>query len=180
MPHPLPWYVAGPLIGLMVPLLLLVGNKAFGFSSNFRHVCAALAPCGIEFFQHDWKRVGSWNLTFLVGAFTGAALAAHFAPPTVQISARTIDTLRALGVREFAGLAPHDVFTWASLLTLRGFICIVGGGFLVGFGTAYAGGCTSGHAIAGLADRQLASLIAVCGFFAGGLATTYFILPRIL
>jgi hypothetical protein len=112
--------------------------------------------------------------------FTGAALAAHFAPPTVQISARTIEALRALGVRDFAGLAPQDLFTWASLLTLRGFICIILGGFLVGFGTAYAGGCTSGHAIAGLADRQLASLIAVCGFFAGGLTTTYLLLPRIL
>jgi hypothetical protein len=164
----------------MVPALLLVGNKAFGISSNFRHVCAALAPCGIEFFQHDWKRIGLWNVTFLAGVFTGAALAAHFAPPTVQISARTIEALRALGVRDFAGLAPLDLFTWASLLTLRGFICIVLGGFLVGFGTAYAGGCTSGHAIAGLADRQLASLIAVCGFFAGGLTTTYWLLPRIL
>jgi hypothetical protein len=180
MPHPLPWWIAGPLIGFMVPVLLLVGNKAFGISSNLRHVCAALAPCGIEFFQHDWKRIGLWNVTFLAGVLTGAALAASFAPPTVQISARTIDTLRALGVRDFAGLAPLDIFTWASLLTLRGFVCVVVGGFLVGFGTAYAGGCTSGHAIAGLADRQLASLIAVCGFFAGGLAATYFILPRIL
>lgn len=180
MLHPLPWYIAGPLIGLMVPALLLVGNKAFGVSSNFRHVCAALAPCGVEFFQHDWKRAGLWNVVFLGGAFTGAALAAHVAPPTVQISARTIEALRAIGVREFAGLAPLDIFTWSSLLTLRGFTCIVVGGFLVGFGTAYAGGCTSGHAIAGLADRQLASLIAVCGFFAGGLATTYFILPRLL
>jgi uncharacterized membrane protein YedE/YeeE len=180
MPHPLPWYVAGPLIGVMVPALLLVGNKAFGISSSFRHVCAALAPCGLEFFQHDWKRIGLWNVTFLAGVFVGAAAAAQFAPPTVQISARTIETLRALGVRDFAGLAPPDIFTWASLLTLRGFLCIVAGGFLVGFGTAYAGGCTSGHAIAGLADRQLASLIAVCGFFAGGLTTTYLILPVIL
>ena len=180
MLHPLPWYIAGPLVGLIVPALLVAGNKAFGISSNFRHICAAVAPCGLEFFRHDWKRTGLWNLTFLAGVCTGAALAAHVAPPTVQISARTIEALRGLGVHDFAGLAPHDVFTWASLLTFRGFICVVVGGFLVGFGTAYAGGCTSGHAIAGLADGQLASLIAVCGFFAGGLATTYFILPRIL
>jgi uncharacterized membrane protein YedE/YeeE len=180
MPHPLPWYIAGPLIGLTVPALLVVGNRAFGISSNFRHICAALAPCGIEYFQHDWKRVGLWNVTFLAGVFAGAALAAHFAPPTVAISARTVEALRAIGVRDFAGLAPADVFGWASLLTLRGFVCVVVGGFLVGFGTAYAGGCTSGHAIAGLADLQVASLVAVCGFFAGGLATTYFILPRLL
>ena len=180
MPHPLPWYIAGPLIGLIVPALLIAGNKAFGISSNFRHICAAVAPCGLDFFQHDWKRPGLWNLVFLGGVCAGAALAAHVAPPTVQISPRTIDALRAIGVRDFTGLAPHDIFTWASLLTLRGFVCIVVGGFLVGFGTAYGGGCTSGHAIAGLADRQLASFIAVCGFFAGGLATTFFILPGIL
>ena len=180
MPHPLPWYIAGPLIGLVVPALLLIGNKQFGISSNFRHICAAVAPCGIEFFGHDWKRAGRWNMTFLAGLFAGAALAAYFAPPTIQISARTIDALRAIGVREFSGLAPHDVFAWSALLTLRGFVCIVVGGFLVGFGTAYAGGCTSGHAIAGLADRQLASLLAVCGFFAGGLTTTWLILPRLL
>lgn len=158
LPHPLPWYIAGPLIGLTVPALLLVGNKAFGVSSNFRHLCAAVAPCGIEFFRHDWKRSGLWNLVFLAGVFVGAALAWRMAPPGHP-------------------LAPPEIFSFSALLTLRGFVSIVVGGFLVGFGTAYAGGCTSGHAIAGLADRQIASLVAVCGFFAGGLATTYLLLP---
>jgi len=178
MPHPLPWYVAGPLIGLTVPALLLVGNKAFGVSSNFRHVCAAVAPCGIDFFSHDWKRLGLWNLTFLAGVFVGAAIAAWLArPEVVHVSARTIADLQTIGIHDFTGLAPREIFTWSALATLRGFTAIVVGGFLVGFGTAYAGGCTSGHAIAGLADRQLASLVAVCGFFAGGLAATYLLLP---
>ena len=180
MMHPLPWYIAGPLIGLVVPALLLIGNKAFGISSNLRHICAAVAPCGIEFFRHDWKKAGLWNLTFLAGVFVGAAIAARVAPPPVAISSQTIDALRAIGVHEFTGLAPHDVFGWSSLLTLRGFVCVIVGGFLVGFGTAYAGGCTSGHAITGLADAQLASLIAVLGFFAGGLMMTFLLLPRIL
>ena len=180
MPHPLPWYIAGPLIGLVVPALLLIGNKGFGISSNFRHICAAIAPCGIEFFRHDWKKVGLWNLVFLAGVFTGATIAARVAPPPVQIAAHTVDALRALGVHDFTGLAPREVFAWSSLLTLRGFVCVIVGGFLVGFGTAYAGGCTSGHAIAGLADGQLASLVAVLGFFAGGLTTTFLLLPRIL
>jgi hypothetical protein len=180
MPHPLPWYIAGPLIGLVVPALLLLGNKAFGISSNFRHICAAVVPGRIEFFSHDWKKTGLWNLVFLSGVFVGAMIAAMVAPPPVQISAHTVDALRAIGVHDFSGLAPHDVFAWSSLLTLRGFLCIIVGGFLVGFGTAYAGGCTSGHAIAGLADGQLPSLLAVIGFFAGGLATTFLLLPRIL
>jgi uncharacterized membrane protein YedE/YeeE len=178
MPHPLPWYVAGPLIGLTVPLLLLIGNKAFGVSSNFRHICAAIAPCGIEFFSHDWKRLGRWNLIFLAGIFVGAALAAWLAPPdAVHLSPRAVADLQAIGIHDFTGIAPREIFTWPALGTLRGFMAIVVGGFLVGFGTAYAGGCTSGHAIAGLADRQVASLVAVCGFFAGGLAATYVLLP---
>jgi hypothetical protein len=178
MPHPLPWYVAGPLIGLTVPVLLLIGNKAFGVSSNFRHVCAAVAPCGIEFFSHDWKRLGLWNLIFLAGIFAGAALAAWLAPPVVvHLSPRAIADLQAISIHDFTGIAPREIFTWPALATLRGFTAVVVGGFLVGFGTAYAGGCTSGHAIAGLADRQLASFVAVCGFFAGGLAATYLLLP---
>lgn len=178
--HPLPWYIAGPLIGLVVPGLLLLGNKPFGISSNFRHICAAFAPCGLEFFGHDWKRLGQWNLVFLAGVFVGAVLAAELAPPPVAIAPQTMTALRAIGLHDFGGLAPTEIFAWSSLVTLRGFVCVIVGGFLVGFGTAYAGGCTSGHAIAGLADRQFASMLAVCGFFAGGLTTTFVILPRLL
>jgi uncharacterized membrane protein YedE/YeeE len=179
--HPLPWYIAGPLIGLMVPALLLIGNKPFGISSNFRELCAAAAPCGIEFFSHDWKRRGAWNLAFLAGVLAGAAIAWRLAPPLiVSVSAHTVAALNQLGLHDLTGLAPHEVFSWSSLFTLKGFASMVVGGFLVGFGTAYAGGCTSGHAIAGLADWQPASLLAVCGFFAGGLAGTYVLLPLLL
>src|SRR3989442_9684551 len=85
--HPLPWYVAGPLIGLVVPSLLLLGNKPFGVSSNFRHLCAALAPCGIEFFAHDWKRLGGGKLPFLAGVFPRAVTASPVAPPLLVAGA---------------------------------------------------------------------------------------------
>jgi len=98
----------------------------------------------------------------------------------VAISAATRNSLSGLGIHNFHGVAPRELFTWHALLTLRGFLSVVVGGFLVGFGTAYAGGCTSGHAISGLANFELPSLIAVIGFFAGGLAATYFILPFVL
>jgi uncharacterized protein len=180
MPHPLPWFIAGPLIGLVVPALLLIGNKSFGVSSNFRHLCAAVAPCGLDFFRHDWKRQGAWNLVFLGGVFVGAVLFRWLAPtPAIALSPSTVRDLRALGVHDFTGFAPGEIFSFAALRTVRGFVAVVFGGFLVGFGTAYAGGCTSGHAIAGLADRQVASLVAVCGFFAGGLLTTFVLLPLI-
>jgi uncharacterized membrane protein YedE/YeeE len=176
-----PWYVAGPLIGLLVPALLLLGNKAFGFSSNLRHLCAIAVPGKVEFFRYDWRRAGALNLMFMAGTLLGGWLAVHWGTPhDVAISAQTRATLARIGLHDFNGFAPREVFTFHDLVTLRGFVCVVVGGFLVGFGTAYAGGCTSGHAISGLADFQLPSLVAVIGFFAGGLLATYFLLPVLL
>ncbi len=175
---PWPWYVAGPVIGLFVPALLLVGNRMFGVSSNLRHMCAALAPGHIEHFRYDWRGAGLWNLLFVLGTGLGGFFAAQWGGAhSVAISEQTRVALMSLGIHDFSGLAPNEVFSWGALLTVKGFVCVVVGGFLVGFGTAYAGGCTSGHAIAGLADLQLSSLIAVCGFFAGGLIGTFFVLP---
>jgi uncharacterized membrane protein YedE/YeeE len=165
----------------MVPALLLMGNKGFGVSSNLRHMCAALGSSRVEYFRHDWKALGSWNLAFLLGIFIGAMVASSLAPPlSIALAPDTVDALHHLGLRDFSGLAPREVFSWASLLTFKGIALMIGGGFLVGFGTAYAGGCTSGHAIAGLASLQLPSLLAVCGFFAGGLAATHFLLAWLL
>lgn len=177
-----PWYVAGPLIGLFVPALLLAGNKVFGVSSNLRHACAALRPGRIEFFRYDWRTAGGWNLAFALGILLGGAIAGRFlaGDAGVHIGAAARDTLATLGVRDFTGLVPRDLFNWAALTTWRGLVMIVGGGFLIGFGTAYAGGCTSGHAISGLADMQLPSLIAVLGFFAGGLVSTWLIVPHLI
>jgi hypothetical protein len=180
--RPWPWYVAGPLIGLVVPALLLLGNKQFGISANLRHACAIVAPGRVEFFRYDWRRVGGWNLAFVAGVLLGGFIAAHWlaSDAPIAISPATKADLAALGIRDLSGLVPRELFSWASLLTLRGVVMLVGGGLLVGFGTAYAGGCTSGHAISGLADLQLPSLIAVLGFFAGGLITTWLILPLLL
>jgi uncharacterized membrane protein YedE/YeeE len=179
---PWPWYVAGPLIGLVVPLLLLLGNKSFGVSSNLRHLCAAVAPCGLPHFQYDWRREGRWNLSFilgiLLGGFLGGVVFAN--PDPIALSAEARATLASFGISDPHGLVPREVFRWSALGTFEGFVLLVLGGFAVGFGTAYAGGCTSGHAITGLAGRQPASLIAVVGFFAGGLLATWVMLPRLL
>jgi uncharacterized membrane protein YedE/YeeE len=178
---PWPWYVAGPVIGLFVPALLIIGNRVFGVSSNLRHLCSAVLPGKLDYFRYDWKRTGLWNLVFVAGILVGGFLASHWAgSQNVAIAEPTKLALSKLGIHDFSGLAPHEVFTWSALLTLKGFVSVIVGGFLVGFGTAYAGGCTSGHAISGLADLQLPSLIAVLGFFAGGLMATYFLLPLFL
>lgn len=179
---PWAWYVAGPLIGLMVPALLLAGNKSFGISSNLRHICTVALPGRAPYFEYDWREAGGWNLAFALGIGIGGALAAHLLMGTdvVSISPATQGSLAALGIHDVRGLVPRELFSWSALATVRGAVMIVGGGFLVGFGTAYAGGCTSGHAISGLADLQLPSLIAVVGFFAGGLLSTWVLLPMLL
>ena len=179
--EPWPWYVAGPIIGIFVPLLLLLGNRMFGISSNLRHLCAACVPGNVEYFSYDWRREGAWNLTFVLGVLVGGLLAGQFLTQgTPKLSSAAIESFRALGIHDVTGLVPPELFSWRALATWAGFVLIVVGGFLVGFGTAYAGGCTSGHAISGLADLQLPSLIAVIGFFAGGLISTWLILPRLL
>ena len=180
--QPWPWYVAGPLIGLMVPVLLLVGNKSFGISSNLRHVCAIMLPGRAEFFRYDWRGAGAWNLAFAAGIVLGGALAVQLlsSVEVVALSPGATSSLRLLGVHDFRGLVPSELFSWHALTTVRGIVMVLGGGFLVGFGTAYAGGCTSGHAISGLADLQLPSLVAVIGFFAGGLLSTWILLPLLI
>jgi uncharacterized membrane protein YedE/YeeE len=177
-----PWYVAGPAIGLFVPLLLWLTGKAFGISSSLKHACAATVPGRAEYFRYDWKAGGLWNLIFVVGILLGGVVAVQFlggGGPT-GISAATKADLTALGLSDFSGLMPPTLFSWASLTTLPGLLVIVLGGFLVGFGARYAGGCTSGHAITGIATLQGASMIAVVGFFIGGLFTTYVLLPLLL
>ena len=181
--QPWPWYVAGPLIGLVVPLLLILGGKQFGISENLRHICAATLPGRVDFLRYDWKRTGIWNLTLVVGITFGGLLAVtvlESPQPAIDLAPATIADLRELGLTDFTGLVPSELISWSGLTTLPGLVVIVVGGFLVGFGARYAGGCTSGHAISGLADLQLASLVAVIGFFIGGLVMTYGLLPLIL
>lgn len=180
--QPWPWYVAGPIIGLFVPALLLFGGKQFGISANLRHMCAATVPSGLDFLKYDWKKNGLWNLVFVVGVALGGFLAVTWLGGMTQVSlaSDTVAALSKLGIQDFSGLVPSDLISWSGLASGPGLVLILGGGFLVGFGARYAGGCTSGHAISGLADLQLPSLVAVVGFFAGGLLVTYVLLPILL
>lgn len=177
---PWPWYVAGPLIGLTVPLLLVLGNKAFGVSSNIRHLCAMI-PNRNPFFNYDWRRVGGWNLLFalgiILGGFIGGVLLAN--PNPLTLAPATAEDLRQMGLTPDGNLVPAALFDLGSL-GLGGLLVMVLGGFLVGFGTRWAGGCTSGHSISGLANLQVPSLIATVAFFIGGMIGTYLLLPLFL
>ncbi len=178
---PWPWYVAGPIIGLTVPALLLFGNKVFGLSSSLRHICAACFPAKIPFFTYDWKRE-VWSLFFVSGVVLGAFISVSLLadPNPIVIAEPTAEYLASKGITDNSGLMPIEIFSWDNLFTLRGFIFFVVGGFFVGFGTRWAGGCTSGHAISGLSNLQWPSLVATCSFFAAGILCTWFILPHLL
>jgi uncharacterized membrane protein YedE/YeeE len=178
---PWPWYVAGPLIGLTVPILLIIGNKTFGISSSLRHVCAACVPAGIPFFKYDWKKE-IWNLFFVSGILIGGFVGAYFLanPNPVEINPKLAEELAGYGITDFSSMIPQQLFSFENLLTLKGFLMIVVGGFIVGFGTRYAGGCTSGHAIMGISTLQWPSLVATCCFMVGGFIMANLILPFIL
>jgi uncharacterized protein len=179
--EPWPWYVAGPLIGLTVPLLLILGNKTFGVSSSLRHICAICMPAKIPFFHYNWKKE-SWNLVFVAGILIGGILAALFlgANEEVLVHENLRAELLAYGVRDYSSLVPADLFNFQTLFSMKGLVLIGVGGFLVGFGTRYAGGCTSGHSITGISMLQPASLIATICFMVGGFFVANLILPIVL
>jgi len=177
--QPWPWYVAGPSIALVMFLLLYFG-RTFGMSSNLRTLCA-IGGAGkrVEFFKMDWRNY-QWNLVVVLGAVLGSFIAHVFlkSPEAIALSEQTVKDLSSLGFTNAGDtLLPKELFDWENVFTLKGFLILIIGGFLVGFGTRYAGGCTSGHAITGLSSLQFPSLIAVIGFFIGGLIMIHLIYP---
>ncbi|MFY8126937.1 MAG: YeeE/YedE family protein [Chitinophagaceae bacterium] len=179
--QPWHWAIAGLLIGLTVPTLLLIGNKKFGISSSLRHVCAMCIPAKIPFFQYDWKKE-IWNIFFVVGVLIGGFIATQFLsnPNDVVVATATKQTLASYGITDFSKLMPSQIFSIENILTTKGFFFFIVGGFLVGFGTRYAGGCTSGHAIMGLSNLQWPSLIATCCFMIGGFFSANILMPLLL
>lgn len=179
--QPWPWYVAGTLIGLIVPALLLLGNKHFGISANLRHACAACFPGKIPFFQYDWKKE-IWNFFFVGGILAGAVIAGTLLADTqpVQVHPALVKELAGYGITDYSSMIPVQLLSWESLFSVRGWVMMVFGGFLVGFGSRYAGGCTSGHSIMGISNLQMPSIIATCCFMAGGGLMANFFLPYIM
>jgi uncharacterized membrane protein YedE/YeeE len=184
--QPWHWSISGAMISLVMLLLIYLGQK-FGVSSSFQAMCSiGGAGSRFDYFNYDWKK-HDWLLVFVLGSIIGGGIASTLlaSPDPVQISAATINDLSALGITypttnaAGAGFLPLDVFNFEALKSLQGIILIVLGGFFIGFGTRYAGGCTSGHAITGLSNLQLPSLVAVIGFFIGGLVMTHLLFPII-
>ncbi|WP_341215736.1 YeeE/YedE thiosulfate transporter family protein [uncultured Wocania sp.] len=178
--NPWPWYITGPLIALVMALLLYFG-KTFGMSSNLKTLCT-IGGAGkfSDFFKFKWKDQ-IWNLMVVLGAIIGGFIATQYLSNDVatDLNPETISELQQMGFKNAgATLVPNEIFSLETL-TSKSLLLLIIGGLLVGFGTRYAGGCTSGHAITGLSSLQKPSLIAVIGFFIGGLIMTNLLLPLI-
>ena len=177
--QPWPWHVSGLLIAAVMILMIFYGKK-FGVSSNLRTMCSLLGAGKLaDYFKFNWKSDG-WNLVFAIGAFLGGYIANEYltVDKTVAISAATKAKLLSYGfVNPGGDYIPTHILSWTALNTVNGWIFVVGGGIMVGFGTRYAGGCTSGHAISGLSNLQVPSLVSVIGFFIGGLFITHVVFP---
>ena len=179
--QPWPWYVSGPLIALILFLFFYFG-KNFGVSTNLETMCTMAGAGKVsDYFKKDWKE-RDWALVFLVGLIIGGFIASNYlsASQTINLNPQTVTDLAALGFTD-AGSAyvPSELFSLEAILSVKGIGLLLIAGICIGFGTRYAGGCTSGHAITGLSSLQLPSLIAVIGFFLGGLLMTWVIFPLI-
>ena len=176
-----PWYVAGPLIALAMYLMYYFGKK-FGVSSNLETVCA-MGGAGrfVDFFKFDWRK-NKWNLVFVVGLIAGGFISDQWLTPdqTIALNPKTVEDLSSMGFADAgATYLPDEIYSIKTMLTFKGFFILLVAGVLVGFGSRYAGGCTSGHGIVGLSSLSKESFIAVGGFFIGGLIMTWLILPYI-
>lgn len=178
--QPWSWWFSGAMISFIMFSLLYFG-KSFGFSANLRTLCS-IAGAGkkVPFFNFDWK-TQIWNLVFLSGAILGGFIAKEFMSThePIQVAQSTLADLSKLGFGTPTSTQPSELFSLESAFSLKGFMILAIGGLMVGFGARYAGGCTSGHAISGVSDLQIPSIIAVIGFFIGGLTMTFLIFPLI-
>lgn len=165
-------------------LLLHYFGKTFGISSNLSNICS-IAGAGklTNTFRFNWREQ-SWNLAILIGVIIGGTISGLYLSggSTAAISSETMETLRSMGLTSSEGrnILPTELFGEMALTHIPSLLFLLIGGLLVGFGARYAGGCTSGHAITGLSNLQFPSLIAVIGFFIGGLLMTHFLLPILI
>ncbi|MFA9191431.1 YeeE/YedE thiosulfate transporter family protein [Flavobacterium sp. FZUC8N2.13] len=180
--HTWSWYISGFIIGLIMLILIYFG-KSFGMSSNLRTMCSWVgAGKKVTFFDFDWKSQ-RWNLAVVAGAMLGGFVAVNYLshPTNVSLNAQTLFQLEQMNIDAPDGkLMPEALFSNQVFESPKAILILIIGGILIGFGSRYAGGCTSGHAISGLSNLQLPSLIAVIGFFIGGLIMAHFILPLIV
>ena len=179
--EPWAWYIGGPLIAISL-FSYFYFSKNFGVSTNFETLCTMAGAGKVsEYFKKDWKE-RDFSLLFVIGLIIGGFISAHYLIPNqeINLNPKTVQELTDLGFSNVGNqYFPNEIFGEDVVFSLKGFLILLISGVFIGFGTRYAGGCTSGHAITGLSSLQLPSLLATIGFFIGGIIATWFIIPLI-
>lgn len=177
---PLPWYIAGPLLGMVIPILYYIINKPLGVSTSFIQFCSMAVDRKQKWIKMDLKQE-KWRIFFILGLVI-AGLIHHLTVDKYQIaiSQGTIDRLAAMNLQQNEGFQPNELWSFHSLTSPFHWILVMISGLLIGFGTRYAGGCTSGHTIMGISNLAPSSLLATLAFFAGGLIASWFIIPFLI
>lgn len=156
-------YAAGAGIGVLSWLTLLVSGHPIGCSTSFARTAGMIeklfrgGKVEEKLFYREIPPVVDWQWMLVAGMVLGAALSAwlsgdlrlQWIPPKWE-AAFGDDRLTRIAVA-------------------------VAGGILLGFGSRWAGGCTSGHGISGTMLLALSSWVSACCFFIGGIATAVLI-----
>ena len=130
----LPWWVAGPGVGLCVVALYGLINARLGVSGAW---LATIAPA------EGWKPE-PWRRTFLLALAGGCVVAALLGPP-----------VRVHGYGRLSEVLPPIALIPVLLLV----------GVALGYGSRWAGGCTSGHGMSGCAAASPDSVAVTATFF---------------
>jgi uncharacterized protein len=142
----LPWFVAGPVLGLCVVACRALFNGHLGVTGGFSELVGRLSAGSVRF---DWR---GW---FAIGIFGGGLL---------------FGLLR--GERSFTGYSwLTETFHGAGRIVIA--LLLLGAGLLIGFGAKTAGGCTSGNGLTGSAMLSRASWAATATFFATAIVVSF-------
>lgn len=157
----LPWYIAGPLIGLIVPALLILRGKQFGMSSSFSYIIGQISPKN-KYFKS--AKSSNWQFHFGLGILASGILSLYYISPEDLI---------------IQDLAVHGAYLTKSVYETDNLWIFLVSGIIVGFGARYANGCTAGNCIMGVSQFSVSSIIATVAFFISGVITAQFINPFI-
>jgi uncharacterized membrane protein YedE/YeeE len=157
-------YGAGIGIGVLSWLAFLLSDNTLGASGAYAKLAGLLEarlrgrPKVVErtYYREDPPEIG-WGEMLLAGIVIGAFLAALLSGDFRLTMVPDLWTQQ---------VGPNGSIRWWTALA---------GGILLGIGSRWAGGCTSGHGISGTLQLVVSSWVAVLSFFVGGVTTAFFL-----
>ena len=149
-------YVVGMGIGVLSWLTFLVSEKALGCSTSFARTAGMIekvfrgSRVEMKLYYQEYKPVVDWQWMLVAGMVLGALISSLLS-----------------GDFQWQWIPPRWEAVFGADRLARIFVALLGGA-LLGFGSRWAGGCTSGHGISGTMQLAVSSWISAICFFIGG------------